>query len=554
MRTPTGDGQGPPAEGLAVERPGPPQGGLAGRAIGGIRWTSASLALRAFFQVIVGIVLARLLVPTDFGLLALAYVFTQLVNLLRDFGLTSALVRLPTVTERTLSTAFWLNLAMGVAWGSVLAALAWPGAWFFDEPRLRLLLLLLSANVVLGSFGGVRRAVMGRQMRFAESARVEVHATWIGGAVAVAMAFAGAGVWSLVGQAFATTIAANLLGWPLVQHRPGLRFSRADAKELLSFGFHSTNTNLLSYLYRYLDNILIGRFFGAAALGFYDFAYRAFRQPMQNSRQVLGKVMFPTLASLQHDDGAFRQMYLRSSRYLSALLVGGFAMLHIAAEDYVLGIYGTQWEDSVPLLRILTVAGLAQALLLPTGWIYQAKGEMGLAFRNSVTWGLLPAVAAFLIGIRWGVEGVAWAVVATSAFVLYPGFRVPLRLIGLRVRDIGGGLALLVLSGVFAGSIGYLAAYALRSLPHLAALPLEVAATGVAYAAGLWLLDQALVRDLWRLGLGFLGRKGGKGAAGSGEAWKVAQAAAELPPPSQPGMPPRVPTDDGSGPPPPPTP
>lgn len=498
-----------------AQRPeaGVSRGKVMERALGGIRWTSISLLVRIAFGIAIGIVLARLLTPADFGLVALAVVFTNLVTVFRDFGLVNALVRQTTVTEMELSTAFWLNLAFGAFWGIALAAAAWPASLLMREPRLTLVLLVLSANVFLASFGGVRRAVMNRQMRFSESARIEVQASFVGGLLAIGLAFSGAGVWSLVAQSMATTIASNLLGWPKVKHRPKMIFSKAVAKEFLGFGFHTTNTNLLSYAYRNFDNFLVGSYLGAFSLGLYDFAYKLFRQPMQNARQVLTKVMFPMLAAVQSDEAHFRDLYRRAQRYLAAVLVGGFAMLHAASGALVLGVYGPRWEPAIILLRILSLAGLCQALILPSGWIYQAKGRMDLAFRNSITFGLIPTLGAFFIGVQWGIQGVAWAVLASSVFVLYPGLRVPLGLVGLRVRDVASDLGLLILSAFVAILVGYGAAATVASVAPLAALPMVAAAVGLAYLGCLWLADAALVKDLWRVGSSVVRGKRGKAPA-----------------------------------------
>ena len=253
-----------------ADEPLVPNRQLADRAHSGIRWTTLALAANLAIGAVLSVILARLIEPAEFGLLAMTAVVTSFLTLFRDFGLVSALVQRTTVDDDDLHTMFWLNAAFGAAAGVVLAALGPVAAWFFGEPRLALILAVLGFNSFLQSFGGVRRALLTRRMKFDLLSRNEVQSGLTGGAIAIVLAFQGFGVWALVAQSMARTISSNLLLYGKLGYRPRLRFSRERAKGLLSYGMHTTNTGVLGYVYRNLDNILVGRFLGATSLAFYS--------------------------------------------------------------------------------------------------------------------------------------------------------------------------------------------------------------------------------------------------------------------------------------------
>lgn len=487
---------------------------LADRAHSGIRWTTLALAANLAIGAVLSVVLARLIAPAEYGLLAMTVVVTSFLTLFRDFGLVSALVQRANVDDDDLHTMFWLNGAFGAAAGLVLAALGPVTAWFFGEPRLALILAVLGFNSFLQSFGGVRRALLTRRMKFDLLSRNEVQSGLTGGIIAIVLAFQGFGVWALVAQSMARTISSNLLLYGKLGYRPRLRFSEARAKEMLSYGMHTTNTGVLGYVYRNLDNILVGRYLGATSLAFYSLGFRLFRMPMQQARSVLTRVMFPTLVAARADLDQFRGLYRQGMRYMTAGLVPGFAILHVAAPLVIPLVFGPRWVEVVPILRILALAGLSQSLLLPSGWIYQAMGRMDLAFRNSLVWGLIPVSVALFVGVQFGLEGAAWAVLASSVFVVYPGLRVPLGLIGLRPLHNARDVAPIFLAAAPATLAGYILVPAFAAwlpagpLYDAVALAAVCATMGVMYVTALWLVAPLLLRALVRVARSILLPKG----------------------------------------------
>lgn len=405
------------------------------RTVTGVLWSSGARVGRQLINFSVTVVLARLLVPADFGLVAMIGVFTGFALLFVDFGLVAALVQRKTLTERHLSTAFWMNLASGLALATVVAALAPAVASFFHEPRLVELTLVLSLNFIAGSVAVVQNALLVRSMNFRRLGAIEITSTVVGGAAAIAAAVAGFGVWSLIVQLNASTGVRIMLLWAASDWRPRRFVDREAARELWGFSRNLAGSSAVSYWSRNADNLLIGRFVGASELGIYNRAYSLMLLPLDQISGVMARVMFSALSRIQDDRHRVKRAYLRSIAIIGLLSFPITTGLFVVAEPFVLTLYGTKWADVVPVLQILCVAGLMQPVATTVGWIYVSQGRTDWLFR----WGLVASaamVSAFAIGIKWGIEGVALAYAITIYALLFFTFAIPGRLIGMRVREV----------------------------------------------------------------------------------------------------------------------
>jgi O-antigen/teichoic acid export membrane protein len=280
----------------------------------------------------------------------------------------------------------------------------------------------------------VQQALLERGMRFRTVATVELLSVGTGGIVAIAAAVAGFGVWSLVAQAIATAAASAALYTLVGDWRPTREFSRPDLRGVARFGLGVTGFNLFNYAARNADYVLIGAMLGAGPLGQYTLAYRVMLYPLQAVSAVISRATFPVYARLQADDARFRELYLRA---ISMIALIAFPMVFgvMATSDRLVAVvFGPNWTEAGRVLAILAPVGLVQVILTTTGPIYQAKGRATLM----LTWGVasgIVTVAAFAIGLRWGVAGVAAAYLVVTIILAYPGLAVPYRLIGLRVRS-----------------------------------------------------------------------------------------------------------------------
>ena len=417
------------------ERDAPSRTQLKEQAVTGVLWSSGASIAQQILNFAVTVVLARLLLPSEFGLVATIAIFTGFVSLFVDFGLSAALIQREQLTERHRSSAFWMNLAVGLLLGGTVAALAPALAWFFKAPALVDLTLVLSLNFVVGSLGIVQSALLQRSMDFRRLGAAGILATVVGGAAAVALAFAGYGVWSLIVQVVVSTAFRTALLWVWSDWRPKRLVDREAIHELWRYSSNLAGYNAVNYWARNADNFLIGKFVGAAGLGIYSRAYNLMLLPIQQISTVTARVMFPALARIQSDTERVKRAYLRAVGVIALLSFPVMTGMFVVAKPFIVTLYGQRWAGVVPVLQILCVAGLMQPVAATAGWLYQSQGRTDWLFR----WGLVASgtmVCSFGAGIAWGVKGVAIAYTVAIYAVLYLTFSIPGRLIGMRVREV----------------------------------------------------------------------------------------------------------------------
>jgi PST family polysaccharide transporter len=306
------------------------------------------------------------------------------------------------------------------------------------------------------------------------------------GAVALPLAWRGWGVWSLAAGFVAGTAVYTILVFVFARWRPGIRFTRADARGLLPFGLGVTGANLAYAFRSYVDKYLVGRFLGAAALGGYQLAFRIVTAPEQRVAWLVSRVIFPGLAAIQGDDERIGRIWRKALTVIGLIAAPALAAVAVCADDFVLVVFGPPWRFIVPALRIMSVAGVFFALGSTAGTVFLAKGRADVEFRISVVNTVLLALA-LVFGVRFGVAGVAWAVVGQAAMGYVLALATAMALIRMTAASLVRALAApaVVTAAVAAAAFCFRGAVA-------AAPPLRLAgalgAAGVAYAGALWLL------------------------------------------------------------------
>jgi PST family polysaccharide transporter len=373
----------------------------------GLSWSLVSGAGGQGIQFVLMLVLARMLSPNDFGLFAMASVFTGFCILLTDLGITAAVVQAPKPTTKYLSSAWWLNAVSGLGIAAVIVAVAPLLARLYGEPRLTHILDVLALGFVL-SLGAVHQGVLERHLRFSALAKIELTAISFGAAAAVLTALAGGGPWSIVVGSLVRTVVASAGLLLVVPWLPSRDVGREELARLWAFGGRLTGFATANYWSRNFDNFLIGRQLGADALGIYSRAYTLMFVPISQITQIIGRVMYPSLAAIQLDTDRIRRTYIRANQSI-ALVIFPIGVFTATYPRQIVGVLlGPEWREAAPLLQILALSSLPQAIGVGVAWIYQARARTDLLFK----WGLATSastVVAFLIGIHWGTEGVAWA-------------------------------------------------------------------------------------------------------------------------------------------------
>jgi O-antigen/teichoic acid export membrane protein len=349
------------------------------------------------------VVLARLLSPADFGLIAMIYVFTGFASSLTDMGLGASIIQKQGVSDRHLDSVFWVNVAVGSALTIIFSLGAPLIAKFYDKPQLLLPTIAVAFNFLLGSLNVVQNALLQKSLNFQTGFWVESVAISISGIAALVLALAGAGVWSLVGQSLTLTLIRTAVMWHWSSWRPGRSFDPAAVKELLRFGRHVIGSNIIIYWAQNFDKLVIGRQLGSSALGIYNMADRLMRLPLTNVTAVTGAVMFPALSTLQGEVDSVKRVYLRANRLIALLTFPMMLGLIVVAEPAILVFYGEQWRNAVSILQLLSLAGMAQSIYNTAGWIFLSRGRPDILFRLGVLSMLVRVASAHwnALGTRW---------------------------------------------------------------------------------------------------------------------------------------------------------
>lgn len=454
------------------------------RLLGGLAWTGGSQVVGQVVRMVVAVALARILAPEDYGLAAIALVFASLVLVFSDLALGAALVQRPSLTEDDRSTAFWMTVGTGMLFTVVGVLAAKPTAAFYGNASVAPLCAVLSVTFVITSLGATHEALMVRRMAFGQLERRTMAAGLVGAAVGIGTALATRSAWAIIAQQVAEAIVSTILLWAFSPWRPRWRFSRASARSLGGFSGYLVGHRLLYYFHRNADNILIGRFIGPAALGAYVLAYNLMLFPFSRIAGPVQRVLAPAFARMQDEPERLAGTWLRAVRLLASLSVPALAGLVVVAPEFVRLVLGEKWAAVVPIIQVLAWVGIVQSLQSLNTDVLQALGRTSAVFRFTIIFSTTHLIA-FVIGLQWGVVGVAVAY-AVSTTLVEPIYTV------MTARSVGSSLGafLRAVRGVFAaGLVMVIAVAAVRyglveaGASGLVRLVLSVGAGGLVYLA-----------------------------------------------------------------------
>ncbi|MFN2168031.1 MAG: MOP flippase family protein, partial [Anaerolineae bacterium] len=414
---------------------------LKDKTVTGVLWNTVARAGQQAMQFGLSVILARLLLPDDFGAVGMVMVIVTFMSMAVDAGFAPALVQRTHISESHLDSVFWFNVVTGVALCGLFFAGAPLVAAFYREPSLAAMTRGLSAVFVLSAAGLVPAALMQRRLQFHLVARISLIATFVSGVTGVVLAFLGAGVWSLVVMylaSFGISTVLNLLfsGW-----HPGRAFRLSSLRELWGFSGNVLGFNFVNYWARNADNLLVGKYLGPAALGFYSRAYGLMLMPITQVIGVISNVMLAALSTIQQDRARVKSIFLRAVGLISLLVFPMMIGLLVVAEPFVRALFGENWAGMIPTVQILALVGVMQALSNPTGWLYLSQGRTDWYFR----WGVVRAVVlvgAIVLGVVLGtIEAVAACYAVANLLLLYLDISIPGRLVGMTFRDLLGSIA-----------------------------------------------------------------------------------------------------------------
>lgn len=402
----------------------------------GVFWTVISKVIQQTIQFFLSVSLARLLAPGDFGLIAMVAIFTGFTHLFADFGFGTALIQRQKLTERHIHSIFWINLGTGALLTFLLFVAAPHIAAFFQTPVLTPLCRILAFNFILGSFLIVPNSLMHRRMSFRKLAKAGVYTNFLSGGIALLLAIAGWGVWSLVAQILTASIVGAFLHMFLSGWYPRFIFSLKAVKELFHFGFYFSGFCFVNYWHRNMDNLIVGKVLGPLSLGIYSRAYSLMLMPMAQIIGVVSGVMFPALSSIQHDKERVKRIYLKAMSVIALSTFPILMGLYVVAEPFILSVFGPKWKEVIPILQILCIAGIPNYLCNPLGWIYTSQGRTDRLFHWSL-FGTGVLIAGIVTGALFGtLQSIAVGYTVAMLLVCYPCIQYAGVLIDMSFKDV----------------------------------------------------------------------------------------------------------------------
>ena len=443
------------------------------------RWIAVSQISRSAAQLIGVVVLARLLEPAEYGLMAMATVVIAFASIFREMGTAAALIQKRELSDRTTTAVFWFNVITGVSIALVIAAFTPLIARGFRSDALSTVIWALVPVFPIASLASAHQALLERESQFKLLARIEVSSAVASLILAVVLALNGAGVYSLVAQTLATAALSTGQLWVASRWQPRVRVAWSELRAVLGFSSNLVGFNLVNFLARNADSMIIGRYIGSAALGTYSLAYKLMLFPTQNLTFVVGRSMFPIMSRQQDDVARNAALYLKSVgavAMITAPLMSGAFMLRTPLVHIV---FGAQWAAGAGVLAWLAPVGFLQSIVSTTGTVFMAYGKTATLMRLGIFCAVLQ-VGSFIAGVPYGVVGVA-ACYFVANLIIAPVC------LWLAMRELGGGtMALLksLIAPVASSAIMCLALWLLRiGAPLLSASVVGFGASCLAGAA-----------------------------------------------------------------------
>lgn len=409
---------------------------MAHRASRGIAVTMGGMWSKTIIQMAAIVLLGRLLSPEDFGLIAMVTAISGVADLVRDFGLTGAIIQAREISERAWRSLFWLALALGTFLGGILAAAAPLIAMLYKDDRLILITLVVAPSLIVNGLIMPLQARATRDLMFGLLAKIDVYSMVIGVALAITTALLGWGYWAILMMVGGGLLARLVVLWAALRPRPGWPRIHRDVLPLVTRGSSIFGAELLNYVERNSDTIIIGNQLGAAVLGQYSRAYALFLMPLQQLNGPIGRVALPVLSKLQDDADRYRRYIRGALLVIGYLTLPTYAILATISGALFELLIGPGWDQASIIFSILAIAGISQGIGKVRGWLFITLGRSHQQFLlDLVTRPLV--VLGFFVGIMWGgIYGLALTYGIISAVLLVPGFAFAIHKTFVRGTDI----------------------------------------------------------------------------------------------------------------------
>jgi teichuronic acid exporter len=389
------------------------------KTISGLLWSFIDNFSKLGLTFVIGIILARLLDPREFGLIGMITIFIALSQSLVDSGFTQALIRKKDCTQADYSTVFYFNLFIGIILYTVLFFSADAISRFFDEPQLLLIVQVVGLSIIVNAFTIVQRARLTKAINFKLQTKISIIASLSSGIIGIMMAYSGYGVWSLVFKTLLGFTITSFLLWIWNKWKPSFEFSRNSFKEMFSFGYKLLISGLIDTAYQNIYLLVIGKYFSAAELGFYTRADQFSNLPSKNITSVIQRVSYPVLAEIQHDIPRLKTAYQKIIKSTMLITFVSMIILAAVAKPLVLTLVGEKWLPSVIYLQLLSFGGMLYPLHAVNLNMLNVQGRSDLFLRLEIIKKIL-AIPVIVVGVLLGIKAmiVGMIIISMIAFFL----------------------------------------------------------------------------------------------------------------------------------------
>jgi O-antigen/teichoic acid export membrane protein len=394
------------------------------QAIAGIKWTTAASIINSLLQIVQLAILARLLDPTDFGLMALVMVVIGFSQMFIDMGVSNALIYKQKITIEQLSSLYWLNIIIGLLLFILLIVVSPFVSNIYENQKLTSVINLVAITFLIKPWGQQFMVLLQKNMQFNAIAKTDIASRFISFIFVIVLAYKNFGVYSIaIGTvifAIFSTIGYNFYGRNL--YKPKLFLNIKLLKSFLGFGLFQMGEKIINYFSTQFDTILIGKLLGIETLGIYNVAKSIVSKPSAIINPVVTKVTFPLMSKFNNDISQLKSVFLKTMNYLSFANFPVYFLLVILARPIVLIMFGEEWESAIPIVQILSLTFLLRAIGNPSGSLLLSKGKANVAFY----WNLILFIfypLSIYIGSYWGIIGITWSLVILHFIILYPNWR-----------------------------------------------------------------------------------------------------------------------------------
>lgn len=404
------------------------------KAISGLFWSFSETGINQVVNFIIGIILARLLSPKEFGLIGMITIFIAISQSFIDSGFSQALIRKTDCHQKDYTTVFYFNLLVGVLFYLILFVSASAISRFYNEPILGDLIKILGIGLILNAFAIVQRTILVKNIDFKLQAKITLYSSVLSGIIGIILAVKGFGVWSLAIRTILNQLFNSLFLWIDNRWLPTLEFSIQSFKEMFSFGSKLLASGLIYTVYRNIYYLIIGKFFSATVLGYYNQAERFSALPSQNINSAVERVTYPILSRLQNDPANLKSAYKKLIKTI--MLINFSVMLGMAAiaQPMILVLIGERWLSSVPYLQLLCIVFMTLPLHSLNLNILKVKGRADLFLRLEII-KIVFGIPVVLIGIFIGIKTMIVGMIFNSFLAYFINSYYSSKLINYSVRE-----------------------------------------------------------------------------------------------------------------------